>query len=166
MYIIFVLYSNYVTIYILYPLKLQDRGKCIFVASLCFHMDWTLFLILVVSHETLFRVIIVINHLYLCHCFEDFQALWNWPEVYLTIYNSSKKVYANIYFVQSFYEFIFCQRWVISNSPFRLTSLIYAEKFEFHNLAIMEDKQYKQTGRFSVMTKGRDYFLSLDDNSK
>ena len=59
----------------------------------------------------------------------------------------------------------FCQRWVISNSPFRLTSLIYAEKFEFHNLAIMEDKQYKQTGRFSVMTKGIDYFLSLDDNS-
>ena len=28
-------------------------------------------------------------------------------------------------------------------SPFRLTSLIYAEKFEFENNAIMEDKQCK-----------------------
>ena len=46
------------------------------------------------------------------------------------------------------------------NSPFRLMSLIYAEKFEFENPAIMEDKQCKQTKRFSVMTKGRDYFLS------
>ena len=30
----------------------------------------------------------------------------------------------------------------------------------------MEDKQCKQTKRFSVMTKGSDYFLSLDDKSK
>ena len=48
----------------------------------------------------------------------------------------------------------------IHYSPFRLTSLIYAEKFEFENRAIMEDKQCKQTERFSVMIKGRDYFLS------
>ena len=39
-------------------------------------------------------------------------------------------------------------------------SLIYAEKFEFENPAIMEDKQCKQMERFSVMTEGRDYFLS------
>ena len=45
-------------------------------------------------------------------------------------------------------------------SPFQLTSLIYVEKFEFENPAIMEDKQCKQMERFSVMTKGRDYFLS------
>ena len=45
-------------------------------------------------------------------------------------------------------------------SPFWLTSLIYAEKFEFENTAIMEDKQCKQMERFSVMTKGSDYFLS------
>ena len=51
-------------------------------------------------------------------------------------------------------------------SPFRLTSLVYAEKFEFENPAIIEDKQCKQTDRFSVMAKGRDYFLSLDDKSK
>ena len=51
-------------------------------------------------------------------------------------------------------------------SPFRLTSLIYAEKFEFENPVIMEDKQFKQTERFSVMAKGSDYFSSLDDNSK
>ena len=51
-------------------------------------------------------------------------------------------------------------------SPFRLTSLIYAEKFEFQNAAIMEDEKCKQTERFSVMTKGKDYFLSLDDKSK
>ena len=30
----------------------------------------------------------------------------------------------------------------------------------------MEDKQCKQTGRFSVMAKGSNYFLSLDDKSK
>ena len=41
-------------------------------------------------------------------------------------------------------------------SLFQLTSLIYAEKFEFENPAIMEDKQCKQTERFSVMTKERD----------
>ena len=51
-------------------------------------------------------------------------------------------------------------------SPFRLTSLIYAEKFEFENLAIMEDKQCKQTERFSIMTKRSDYFLLLDDKLK
>ena len=46
------------------------------------------------------------------------------------------------------------------NSPFRLTSLIYAEKFEFENPVIMEEKKCKQTERFSVMTKGSDCFLS------
>ena len=30
----------------------------------------------------------------------------------------------------------------------------------------MEDKQCKQTERFSVMSKGSNYFLSLDDKSK
>ena len=40
------------------------------------------------------------------------------------------------------------------------------EKFVFENPAIVEDKQCKQTMRFSVMTKGSDYFLSLDDKSK
>ena len=30
----------------------------------------------------------------------------------------------------------------------------------------MEDKQCKETERFSVMAKGSDYFLSLDDKSK
>ena len=30
----------------------------------------------------------------------------------------------------------------------------------------MEDKQCKQTQRFSVMTTGSNYFLSLDDKSK
>ena len=30
----------------------------------------------------------------------------------------------------------------------------------------MEDKQCKQSKRFSVMTKGSDYILSLDDKSK
>ena len=38
--------------------------------------------------------------------------------------------------------------------------IIYVEKFEFENPAIMEDKQCKQTERFSVMTKVKDYFLS------
>ena len=42
-------------------------------------------------------------------------------------------------------------------SPFRLTSLIYAEKFEFENPAIMEDKQHKQTEWFSVMAKGSEW---------
>ena len=39
------------------------------------------------------------------------------------------------------------------NSPFRLTSLIYAEKLEFENPTIMEDKQCKQKVRFSVVAK-------------
>ena len=30
----------------------------------------------------------------------------------------------------------------------------------------MEEKQCKQTDRFSVIAKGRNYFLSLDDKSK
>ena len=50
------------------------------------------------------------------------------------------------------------------NSPFRLTSLIYAERFEFENSAIMEDKQCKQTERFSWQKEA--IFLSLDDKSK
>ena len=33
-------------------------------------------------------------------------------------------------------------------SPFQLTSLIYAEKFEFENPAIMEDKQCNQRSDF------------------
>ena len=40
------------------------------------------------------------------------------------------------------------------------------EKFEFENPAIMEDKQCKQTHHFSLIAKGSDYFLSLDDESK
>ena len=52
------------------------------------------------------------------------------------------------------------------NSLFWLTSLIYAEKFKFENPAIMEGKQCKETERFSVVAKGSDYFLSLDDKSK
>ena len=51
-------------------------------------------------------------------------------------------------------------------SLFWLTSLIYAEKFEFKNLAIMVDKQCKEMERFSVMVKASDYFLLLDDKSK
>ena len=39
-------------------------------------------------------------------------------------------------------------------------------KFEFEYPAIMEDKQSKQTERFSVMAKGSDYFLLLNDKSK
>ena len=39
-------------------------------------------------------------------------------------------------------------------------------KFEFKNPAIVEGKQYKQTKQFSVMAKGSDYFLSLDDKPK
>ena len=52
------------------------------------------------------------------------------------------------------------------HSPFRLKSLIYSERFEFENPAIMEDKQCKQTERFSVMAKGSNYFLLLDDKYK
>ena len=51
----------------------------------------------------------------------------------------------------------------LCNSPFPLTSLIYAEKFE--NPAIMEGKQCKQIEWFLAMAKG-DYFLLLDDKSK
>ena len=40
------------------------------------------------------------------------------------------------------------------------------EKFEFENPTIMEDKQCKQTHHFSLIAKGSDYFLSLDDESK
>ena len=50
--------------------------------------------------------------------------------------------------------------------PFRLTSLIYGEKFEFENSAIPEDKQCKQMERFLAMTREGDYFLSLDDKFK
>ena len=42
---------------------------------------------------------------------------------------------------------------VCINSLLQLTPLIYAEKFEFENPGIMEDKQCKQTERFSVMNK-------------
>ena len=45
-------------------------------------------------------------------------------------------------------------------STFRQTSLIYAEKFEFENPSIMEDKQCKQMEQFSAMAKESDYFLS------
>ena len=45
-------------------------------------------------------------------------------------------------------------------------SLIYAEKFKFENPAIMEDKQYKQMERYSVMAKESDCVLLLDDKSK
>ena len=51
-------------------------------------------------------------------------------------------------------------------SSFQLMSLIYAEKFEFKNPAIMEDKQCKQMERFSVMAKGSNYFSLLDDKSR
>ena len=44
-------------------------------------------------------------------------------------------------------------------SPFQLTSLIYAEKFEFENPAIMEDKQCKQMERFLAVAKESDRFL-------
>ena len=49
-----------------------------------------------------------------------------------------------------------------------MTSLIYGENLnlELNSEFLMEDKQCKQTERFSVMTKGRDYFSSLDDESK
>ena len=51
-------------------------------------------------------------------------------------------------------------------SPFWPTPLIYAEKFEFKNPAIMEDKQCKQMEQFLAMAKESNYFLSLDDKSK
>ena len=40
------------------------------------------------------------------------------------------------------------------------------DKFEFENSAITEDKQCKQTERFSAIAIKSDYFLSLDDKSK
>ena len=52
------------------------------------------------------------------------------------------------------------------NSLFRLMSLIYVEKFKFENPAIMKDKQCKQIEWYSVMAKGSDCFLLLDDKSK
>ena len=52
------------------------------------------------------------------------------------------------------------------HSLFWLTSLIYVKKFELENPAIMEDKQCKWTKQYSVMAKGSDCFLSLDDKSK
>ena len=55
-----------------------------------------------------------------------------------TIWEGNVRLHDNAYF---------------SYSPFRLTSLIYVEKFEFENLTIVEDKQCKQTELFSVMTK-------------
>ena len=36
------------------------------------------------------------------------------------------------------------------HSPFQLTSLIYAKKFEFENPAIMENKQCKQIEQYSL----------------
>ena len=39
-------------------------------------------------------------------------------------------------------------------------------KFEFEYPTIMEDSQSKQTERFSVMAKGSDYFLLLNDKCK
>ena len=51
-------------------------------------------------------------------------------------------------------------------SPFWLTSLIYTEKFEFENPAIMEGKQCKHMERFVAMAKRSDYFLSLDDKCR
>ena len=47
------------------------------------------------------------------------------------------------------------------NSLFRLTSLIYAEKFEFENPAIMENKQGKQTERFSVAANSKQLFFAV-----
>ena len=37
----------------------------------------------------------------------------------------------------------------VKYSSFQLTSLTYAEKFEFENPAIMKDKQSKQTEQYS-----------------
>ena len=62
---------------------------------------------------------------------------------------------------------IFLSDWsVFWYSPFWLTSLIYAEKFEFENSAIMEDKQCKQMERFLAMAKESDYFLLYDKSKK
>ena len=91
-----------------------------------------------------------------------------------SIYNTNPN--SKLYYVQNEYKQLKYKRtwqvgWQNSHrgclstkySLFRLTSLIYAKKFEFENLAIMEDKQCKQTERFSVMAKESNYFLSLDD---
>ena len=43
--------------------------------------------------------------------------------------------------------------WDVTETIPRLTSLIYAEKFDFENPTIMEDKQCKQMKRFSEMAK-------------
>ena len=40
------------------------------------------------------------------------------------------------------------------------------EKFKSESPTIMEDKECKQTERFSVMAKGSNYFLSLDIKSE
>ena len=78
----------------------------------------------------------------------------------------------DFHILQIFYEVFWCKVcckwWVInqshfivnklSNSTFRLTSLIYTEKFGFENPAIIKYKQCKQTERFSVIAKGSDYF--------
>ena len=63
-------------------------------------------------------------------------------------------------------ELLIKQSLHVKYSPFQLTSLIYAEIFEFENPAIMEDKQCKQAERFSLMAKGSDCFLSFDGKSK
>ena len=47
--------------------------------------------------------------------------------------------------------------------PFLLTSLIYAGKFEFENLVIMDDKQCEQKERIKKKKKKGDYFLLLED---
>ena len=55
-----------------------------------------------------------------------------------------------LYFKSSVWKNLFnFSFWKQTDSPFRLTSLIYAEKFELENPAIMENKQCKQTERYS-----------------
>ena len=56
---------------------------------------------------------------------------------------------------------IFVQKYFLGYSPFRLRSLIYAERFELKNPVITQDKQCKQTERFSVMAKGSKYFFVI-----
>ena len=52
----------------------------------------------------------------------------------------------------------------------RLTSLVYAEKFEFENSVIILRRTSNVNKRSDsdnqLMAKGSDYFLSLDDKSK
>ena len=45
-------------------------------------------------------------------------------------------------------------------------SLIHAEKFEFENPTVIEDKQCEQMERSLAMAKENDNFLLLDDKSK